>query len=274
MDQRIAEAAPRWRVAQFHWGAVFAGAFVALGVWVLLYTFALAIGLSSIDVSNPRSVGLGTGIGSLVAPLIALFIGGLVAGRVAGPTDRAVGMTHGFVMWGLTTVAGVIAVGMLVSALVAGVVNAGGSLAQVAGQVAQAGQGGTGGGGLSADDLLGPLNNKLRSEGKPPVTASQLQNALTNTLRQGSFDRDSFVRSLSQSTNLTRQDAQDLADRVQSQLTALAQKVPAGAAQAARASGKAFWGLFFALLLGLIASLGGAAAGVTRKQQIQAAAVP
>jgi carbon starvation protein CstA len=47
------------------WGAVFGGTFVALGVWVLLYSLGLALGLSAVDPQNPgslRSAGIGTGI--------------------------------------------------------------------------------------------------------------------------------------------------------------------------------------------------------------------
>ena len=38
------------------WGAIFGGAVTALGLWVLLYAFGLAVGLSSLDPANPHSV--------------------------------------------------------------------------------------------------------------------------------------------------------------------------------------------------------------------------
>src|SRR3954453_4415337 len=99
----------------FHisWGAVFGGTFVALGVWILLHTLGLAAGLTAIDPDNARSlkgVGIGAGICSMIAPLIALFAGGFVGSRTAGVIDRGTGALHGAVMWGLTTVAGVLLV--------------------------------------------------------------------------------------------------------------------------------------------------------------------
>src|SRR4051812_11214016 len=92
------------------WSAIFGGTVAALGIWILLYSFGIAIGLSAIDPNQARSLkgsGIFTGLWSLIAPLIALFVGGLVAGRGAGSVTRVGGGTHGLVMWGLTTLAGV-----------------------------------------------------------------------------------------------------------------------------------------------------------------------
>src|SRR3712207_2191167 len=89
---------------KFRWWAVFAGVFVSLGLWVLLYTLGLANGLSSIepgDMGSARAAGIGTGIWTLIAPLIALCIGGMVGARVAGIIDRASGAIHGAVLWGV-----------------------------------------------------------------------------------------------------------------------------------------------------------------------------
>jgi hypothetical protein len=259
---RIAEGEiARLRAPILRWSAVFAGAFFALGVWVLLWVLGLAVGLSSVDMNNPASVASWTGIWTLIAPLIALFVGGLVAGRVSGPVDRVTGILHGAVMWGLTTVAGVLVVGSLIGALAGGIAKAGGAAAQ--------GVGGTGAF-LSADDLLGPVNSKLRAEGKPAVTAEQVGRAIksmqSTAAAGGTLDRNTFSRALSQNTNLSRQDALDIADQFQGQLGAAKQGLEQGAVKVARVSGKAFWGVFIALALGLLTSVLGSAAGVSRKR--------
>jgi hypothetical protein len=108
----------------FHisWGAVFGGTFVALGIWILLHTLGLAAGLTAIDPESPgslRGVAIGAGIWSIVAPLIALFAGGWVTSRTAGVIDRTTGALHGAVMWGLTTVAGALLVGMALASVIA-----------------------------------------------------------------------------------------------------------------------------------------------------------
>ena len=81
------------------WGAIFAGAVTALALWLLLYSFGLAVGLTVIDPSDTgslKSSGIFTGIWGLVAPLVALFVGGLVAGAVVAPVVVGAVTTVGF----------------------------------------------------------------------------------------------------------------------------------------------------------------------------------
>src|SRR4051812_32822423 len=99
------------RQPQFRWGAVFAGAAVSIGLWILLQTLGMGAGLAAIDTNdagNLRSVGIGTTVWSLIVPLIALFIGGLIAGRFTGTRVPRIGSIHGLVMWAITSVLGVI----------------------------------------------------------------------------------------------------------------------------------------------------------------------
>src|SRR3569832_846812 len=66
VDDRLLPAMPR-----ISWGSIFGGAFAALGLWLLLYAFGLAIGLTAVDPSNPGSVrgsGIFTGIWGALAP--------------------------------------------------------------------------------------------------------------------------------------------------------------------------------------------------------------
>jgi hypothetical protein len=265
------------------WGAIFGGAVTALGLWVLLYALGLAAGLTSLDPANPhsaRSSGIFTGIWALIAPLIALFVGGWVAGRGSSIFSRGQGATHGLVMWGLTTVLGASIVAMAASAIVGGVVAVGKAAVSAGSGAIGAVAGGSGNAaralGIDANDALGPINDRLRAEGKPTITAEQLQAATRDvaqsSLRQGQFDRETVVSSIVQNTGLSRADAEDIANRIQAQvqgtsaqaqsgLQAAAQKAEAGALKAGDVTGKAFWGVFGALLMGLIAAVAGGAAG-------------
>jgi hypothetical protein len=265
------------------WGAIFGGAVTALGLWILLYALGLAAGLTSLDPANPnsaRSSGIFTGIWALIAPLIALFVGGWVAGRGASVFSRGQGGTHGLVMWGLTTLIGTSMVAMVASAVVGGVVSVGKAAVSAGSGAIGAVAGGTGNAaralGIDANDALGPVNDRLRAEGKPTITAEQLQaatrDAAQTALRQGRLDREMLVASLVQNTGLTRADAEQIGDRIQTQyqgasaqaqsgLQAAAQKAEVGALKAGDATGKAFWGVFGALLMGLIAAVAGGAAG-------------
>ena len=280
------------------WGAIFGGTFVALGVWVLLYALGLALGLSSVDPNDPgsaKAAGIGTGVWSLIAPLIALFVGGAVASRTAGVLDKAGGAIHGAVLWGLTTLAGVVLLGFALSNLLGGVLSVGksaaGAATNAAGAAAGAANQGNAGSalakglGLDMNDAMAPLNQRLRAEGKPAVTADQLQAAtsdvLNDSLRTGRVDRAQLVSSLAEKTNLSRRDAEDVATRIEQQVNEkrgqvgqkveeVKQDVQQGALTAADKTGKAFWGVFGALFLGLISAVLGATLGVTRRQRIHA----
>ncbi|MFP2933492.1 hypothetical protein ACLESO_51780 [Pyxidicoccus sp. 3LG] len=273
------------------WSAIFGGAFVALGVWILLYSLGLALGLSSMDPNDPgsaRTAGIGTGIWSLIAPLIALFIGGFVAARTAGVLTKGGGALHGAVLWGLTTLAGTLLLGMVLSSLVGTAFRAttsvvGATGAAVAGAATQGGEAASAFG-LNADDALGPINQRLSAEGKPTITAAQLKEATSDVLntavRTGNLDREVLITSIADNTKLSRQDAEEVAGRVEQQFTAakakmgqVGQQVQQGALQAADTTGRVFWGIFGALLLGLVSSILGATLGVSRRQRVQAEGV-
>jgi hypothetical protein len=264
------------------WGAIFGGAFTALGLWMLLYAFGLAVGLTALDPMHRgslRSSGIFTGVWGLLSPLIALFIGGLVAGRGAGLFGRGEGAIHGLVMWGVVTVAGSFLVISAAAALIRGVASVGQAAVRAGGSAIGAAADKAGGVGamaqrfgVDADDALRPVNDRLRAEGRPPVNADQLQaatkDAVQSAVREGRVDRDLLVRSIAQNTNLSQADVQEIASRIQLQIdnarNQVAQRVQSaetGALKAAEASGKAFWGVFGALLLGLIAAAIGGALG-------------
>jgi hypothetical protein len=271
------------------WGAIFGGTFVALGVWILLYSLGLALGLSSVDPNDPgsaRSAGIGTGIWSLIAPLIALFVGGLVAARTAGVVDKMSGALHGAVLWGLTTLVGVIVMGMAISSLLGAVFNVGKAAvgatgAAISGVASQTGQAGNiaRSFGLDANDALAPINQRLQQEGKPTITAAQLEAATKDVIntatQQGRLDRSLLVNALAQNTALSRQDADEVANRIeaqwnqaQGQVGQIAQQAQQGALKAADTTGRVFWGVFFALLLGLASSILGATLGVSKRQRL------
>lgn len=275
------------------WGAIFAGTVTAMGLWALLYTLGLALGLSSInpaDASSAKSSGIFTGIWGLVSPLIALFVGGIVAGRGAGAQTRASGGIHGLVMWGLTTLLGIWMLGNVASSLAGGLFSVGKTAVQATGMTvaagaSQAGNVGQGLGqvarnfGLDADDALRPVNERLKSEGKPAVTANQIEAAtkdVVNTaVREQRLDREMLVQSLTSNTQLSRADINDVANRIEAQFGAFQQKAAqaaqtaqTGALKAADATGKVFWGVFGALFLGLISAILGGSVGVSRHQKL------
>jgi MFS family permease len=114
------------RQPSLRWTAVFAGAAVAIALWVVLQLIGMGAGLTAVDLDDTgslRNVGMGTTVWSMLAPLIALFVGGLVAGRLSTTFDQKVAASHGLVAWAIASLAGVLAVAWLVSAIAHGAVN-------------------------------------------------------------------------------------------------------------------------------------------------------
>jgi hypothetical protein len=259
------------KASGFHisWGAVFAGLFVALGTAILLHSLGLAAGLTAINPDSPRSlrgVGIGTGVWTIIVPLIALFVGGLVAARLAGPIDRGVAAMHGAVLWGVTTVAGVILVGTAIASAVGAGLRAGSATLGAATRAMSTSEMN-----IDADEMLGPINERLRQQGAPPVTSAQVQAATKDVIgravREGRLDREQVVGAIVSNTGLDRADAQQLAARIETQFNESAEKVKHGALAAAETTGKAMWAVFAALLLGLVSAVAGAVVGVTRRQR-------
>jgi hypothetical protein len=98
-----------------HWGAVWAGALVALPVFLVLEL--LFIGFGWLDLGTQQ--GAAASIVSAVLALVAFLVGGLLAGRVAGSARRDGGLLHGVLVWALAT-AGIVAVAALGGGVLAG----------------------------------------------------------------------------------------------------------------------------------------------------------
>jgi hypothetical protein len=279
VEERVLRPRPR-----MSWGAIIGGMVAALGIGLLLYALGVAIGLSHInprDLRSLRSSGILTGIWALATPLIALFVGGFVAARWSTAVTRPEGATHGLVVWGLTSLAGAYLLITALSAVVGGVATVGHAVAQAGGGDDTASGASAGGDtsdqsvAIDADEALRPVNERLQAQGRPPITTADLEAAAVSAAQEAQrtgqrLDRDMLVNALAQNTGVSRADAQEIADRMEAQFDRAQNNAPgaqapdmrATALQAVRASGKAFWGIFAALLLGLIAALVGGATGV------------
>ena len=241
------------------WTAVFSGIFVAAGVSLLLHVLGLAIGFSQLapsDASTLRALGIGAGIWTVLTSVLALFCGGWVTARFAGLIGRGNAALQGAVFWGATTLASLV----LVFSLASGVGSNMAGMSAPSGMVSSIGQTLD----LSTSDALAAVNQRLQAAGKPTITAMQLRSAMrdaVNTaLQQGTLDWNTFERALANNTDLSRQEVSEIAAGSRERLT---EAVNA----AAQATARTFGGLFVTLALSLMAAVGGAALGVTRRQR-------
>lgn len=114
-------AAPLRRVS---WGAIFAGAAIAIAVMVLLTILGLAVGATVIEPASGddpgKAFGIGAGIWWALSGILALLAGGWTAGRLAGLRREWEAPLHGLITWAVTTAALVFLMGSAVGAVVSG----------------------------------------------------------------------------------------------------------------------------------------------------------
>lgn len=120
------------------WGAIFAGATVALVVQLLLGALGLAIAFGTINPATETQtfsgLGVGTGIWLLLTAILSLYAGGWAAGRLAGLPKRADAVLHGVVAWGIVTLFSTWMLTNLVSGVVSSAVGLVGSTLGIVGE--------------------------------------------------------------------------------------------------------------------------------------------
>ena len=106
------------------WGAVFAGAVIALVAQVILNMIGLGIGLSTVDPAGngtptAGSLSSGAGIWFVISGILASTAGGWLAGRLSGKPANTTTAYHGLIAWAVST----LVVVYLLSSAVGGVIS-------------------------------------------------------------------------------------------------------------------------------------------------------
>jgi hypothetical protein len=83
------------------WGAIFAGAVLALAVYLVLTLLGGAIGLTVSDNVRTDSLKTGAAIWAILATAIALFVGGWVTTQCTVGENKTEAVVHGVIMWGV-----------------------------------------------------------------------------------------------------------------------------------------------------------------------------
>jgi len=82
------------------WGAIAAGAAIALTVQAILWAGGLAIGITVVDSTSGRMMTTWSAVWVLVSTLVSMFLGGLVVSRVTTGEDKTEAILYGVIMWG------------------------------------------------------------------------------------------------------------------------------------------------------------------------------
>lgn len=91
------------RLPVFHWSAVGAGLFVALGIHIVLTAFGLGVALVGKETVEEGNAAVGLLLWSGLAWIAASFIGGYVTAWVSDSSRYVEGLFHGLVLWGALT---------------------------------------------------------------------------------------------------------------------------------------------------------------------------
>lgn len=90
------------------WSAIFAGAFVGIGLSFLFNLFSLAIGLSVFSITNKGliSITLGGLIGLVIGVIVAMYLAGFSTGFLGRhcSTKHNLGILSGFITWCLIVI--------------------------------------------------------------------------------------------------------------------------------------------------------------------------
>ena len=102
---------------EFRWGTVIAGAFAATATTFFLLTLGAAIGLALVPAAHAKSATVFFNLGAiyfLASQAFGFAVGGYIVGRLIGPEaenteeEEFRAGAHGFVMWALAVVAGIL----------------------------------------------------------------------------------------------------------------------------------------------------------------------
>lgn len=233
------ESEQRIPIYAIRWGAIFAGLAVGLSVHLLMMLLGAAGGLTALNVAEDAPT---AGTSAIIAGgwntlsmLVAAFVGGYVAARASGLKRSTDGMLHGAVSWAATTLVTVYLASSAIGAIAGGAFSA---LRGVAGEAAQSG-------------AVGSIAN---------LDPARLAD-VTQQVREG--NRSQAIATLREELNLSQQQAARVVDGIAA-VTGAANDpaVRQQGEQAVDTATAALWWLFGAVLLSLLAGLGGGVLGV------------
>jgi hypothetical protein len=83
------------------WGAILAGAMVALALYFLLTLLGAAVGLSVGGRVGPENIGSGAAVWAIASTLLALFVGGYVTSQCTVGENKGEAVLYGLILWGV-----------------------------------------------------------------------------------------------------------------------------------------------------------------------------
>ncbi len=258
--------------SRLSWGAVIAGALIALGVSMALNLLWVGIGAVSVDFTNanspdPASFGIGAAITLVISTVVGLGIGGFIAGRFGTSFDQDDGFAYGLAVWAITFILGASVIGGIASSAGIGALRgfsagAGAALVSETGSIAN--QAIRTDGAVLTDRMARVLAANPATA-TPEQASAEIALLVGQRLRAGSFRDGQRARLVS----LVQTAGQVPPDEAERRVSAIEQTLAETERQARAAADAtagavalaAFWS-FAAMILGGIACVAGAYAGL------------
>lgn len=250
---------------------------MSAALWIALHLLGLGLGMTAIDPDDAgslRGMGLGVGVWSLIVPILGMFVGGLVVSRLAPTPNRVTRLIHGGLVWAGTTLVAALTLSLITASVARGVSATGSAAVHAAsGAIGGALSDGQGDGAmtstLASSEMLQAVNERLRANGKPTITAEQVESsireALGNAIQSGDLNRTILVRALARNSALTTADVEQIADTVSERWKSVRQQSKDLVARArhfslsaAETTGVVLFTFALSLLLSLGSAIGGA----------------
>jgi len=256
------------------WGAIIAGAVVAVAVGAMLNLLGLATASSLVETVSretptAQSMAVGSGIWLAVTTALGILIGALVAARLAGSWDTMDAALHGLAVWAVSMILAMTLVGSAVSGGLAAGARGLGNLA--GGAVSAAGAGASA---LDPEQALERLTGRLFGQADAAQTpreqaVAEATEIFARRLRDGSWsgqDRQRLEALVANVAGIPQQEAAQRIQQAEAAVQSAISQAEATARQAADAAAKstavaAFWA-FAAMLLGIGAAVLGARMGM------------
>ena len=198
------------------WPAIFAGAFAALALSVVLTSLGTGLGLTTISAwpnagASVTTFTISTGIGLIVVQWLSSALGGFITGRLrtkwTGVHTHEIffrDTAHGFLSWALTTLVGTILLAGAASSIIGNGVRAASS---IAGGTAQAATSSVSD--YSVDTLF--RSDHIDASASTQDVTAQATRILANGVRNGDVppaDRIYLAQLVAAKTNLSQADAE------------------------------------------------------------------
>jgi hypothetical protein len=237
------------------WGGIWAGVLTVVGTLLFLSTLGIAVGISAADPTggDAGALGMGAMIWTGLSLLLALFAGGMAATRLGMVFDRAAGAFEGALVWVLSFMiilwlasSGVRLVVGGISGLLGGVTQ---TVASAASGMDDLSRG-------DVDQIIARLNDARTAQMLASATGmseAEVRSTLSEVAQRVEAVRDNPQQAAVE----VREGTQQLMARAREQLPALAERAQEGATKTA-------WLTFAAMVLSLLAAIGGAMFGRRR----------